>query len=424
MKKSYLALLLFIFSMNLFGQETGKFTDLRDGNEYEWVKIGDQTWMAENLKAIQYTDGTPLIDGTGVGDITGDDTTKYYFWLEDDSLSYAETYGALYTWAAAMNGEASSDANPSGVQGVCPNGWHLPNDAEWKELEMFLGMSQEEADMEGFRGTDEGGKLKGTTHWEDPNTGATNSSGFTALPADIRALDGDTDEGGVTAVFWSSTESDSSNAWLRFIENVYAEVSRFYYYKGVGISVRCLRDELNLPPVADAGPDQDVIEGDTVTLDGKGSSDSNGDSLSFIWTAPAALGLSDSTSASPTFTAPEVIADTIFVITLVVNDGSLGSDPDTVLVNVLQATSAGYIYANPDIMLQCYPNPTNDLLTIETEYPDHYSINITTLNGQLIYSTTMEGTSHQIDLSSFQKGVYFITIRSKDFVTTRKVIKL
>ena len=74
--------------------------------------------------------------------------------------------------------------------------------------------------------------------------------------------------------------------------------------------------------------------------------------------------------------------------------------------------------------LNIYPNPTNSLLTIETDQSDHYSIEISSLNGQLIYSTTMEGTSHQIDLSSFQKGVYFITIRSEDFVTTRKVIKL
>ena len=74
--------------------------------------------------------------------------------------------------------------------------------------------------------------------------------------------------------------------------------------------------------------------------------------------------------------------------------------------------------------LSFYPNPTNTLLTIDAEQQDHYSININSLNGQLIYSTKMEGTTHQLDLSSFQKGVYFITIRSKDFVTTEKIIKL
>jgi hypothetical protein len=74
--------------------------------------------------------------------------------------------------------------------------------------------------------------------------------------------------------------------------------------------------------------------------------------------------------------------------------------------------------------LSIYPNPTINLLTIETEYPDHYSINITTLNGQEVFVGEMVGTTHQIDLTSFQKGFYFITIRSKDLVTTRKIIKL
>ena len=144
--------------------------------------------MAENLKSTHYADGTPLVSGTGAGDITGDYTTKYYFFFNDDSATYWDTYGALYTWAAVMNGEASSNNNPSGVQGVCPDGWHLPSDTAWKELEMYLGMSQAQADGTFIRGTDEGGKMKetGTTHWNSPNTGATNSSGFTALPGGYR----------------------------------------------------------------------------------------------------------------------------------------------------------------------------------------------------------------------------------------------
>jgi len=125
--------------------------------------------MAENLNSTHYADGIPLVDGTGVGDITGNYTTKYYFYYNNDSATYADTYGALYTWAAMMNGAASSNNNPSGVQGVCPDGWHIPSDTAWKELEMYLGMSQVEADKTvGWRGTDEGGKLKeiGTIHWD------------------------------------------------------------------------------------------------------------------------------------------------------------------------------------------------------------------------------------------------------------------
>ncbi|MCD4735599.1 MAG: hypothetical protein K8R53_06115, partial [Bacteroidales bacterium] len=102
-----------------------------DGNAYKTTKIGDQIWMAENLNSTHYADGTPLVDGIGAGDISGDYTTKYYFYYNDDSATYAGTYGALYTWAAVMNGASSSDNNPSGVQGVCPDDWHLPGDVEW-----------------------------------------------------------------------------------------------------------------------------------------------------------------------------------------------------------------------------------------------------------------------------------------------------
>jgi len=159
--------------------------------------------MAENLRVTHYSDGSPLSVGTNVGDISGDITTKYYFWYNDDSVSYAKTHGALYTWAAAMNGAESSNNNPSGVQGACPSGWHLPSDAEWKELEIYLGMSQKEADTIKARGTDEGDKLKeaGNIHWIDLNTGATNSSGFTALPSGYRYVGGKFSYLGISAYY-------------------------------------------------------------------------------------------------------------------------------------------------------------------------------------------------------------------------------
>ena len=104
-----------------------------DGNIYTTIKIGDQIWMAENLKTTRYSDGNSLVNGTGAGNITGNYTTKYWFVYEDNSAN-KDTYGLLYTWAAAMNGSASSDKSPSGIQGVCPIGWHLPSDTEWKSL--------------------------------------------------------------------------------------------------------------------------------------------------------------------------------------------------------------------------------------------------------------------------------------------------
>jgi uncharacterized protein (TIGR02145 family) len=101
-------------------------TDI-DGNIYSTVQIGDQCWMAENLRVTKYADGTSLVNGSGVLDITGDFTTKYYFAYNDDE-SYVETYGRLYTWAAVMNGSISEMA-----QGICPDGWHVPTIDEFEQ---------------------------------------------------------------------------------------------------------------------------------------------------------------------------------------------------------------------------------------------------------------------------------------------------
>jgi len=197
-----------------------------DGNEYNTVQIGGQVWMAENLPTTHYSDGTALVDGTGAGDISDDYTTNYYFAYGDNQSNVA-TYGRIYTWAAVMNGAASSNSNPSGVRGVCPAGWHVPSDNEWKQMEMNLGMTQSEADNTDWRGTNEGGKLKevGTTHWNSPNTGATNERGFKALPSGFRGKDGTFDALGNGATFWLSTEYNSSWAWYRTLwysnEDVY-----------------------------------------------------------------------------------------------------------------------------------------------------------------------------------------------------------
>jgi uncharacterized protein (TIGR02145 family) len=207
-------------------------TDI-DGNSYNTVKIGNQVWMKENLKTTHYADGTPLVDGTGAGDISGDYTTKYWF-AYGDNLANKNTYGLLYTWAAAMNGAANSDENPSGIQGICPDGWHLPSDNEWTELSDYLGGS-------GVAG----GKLKesGYLHWNSPNTVADNSSGFTALPAGYRIHNGYFENLFYGAYFWSSTESSSYLAWDR---GLYYKNSEFGRYsvdtKSYGFSVRCLKD--------------------------------------------------------------------------------------------------------------------------------------------------------------------------------------
>ena len=224
------------------GSGSGTFTDGRDGRVYKYVTIGRQVWMAENLAYL------PAVSSPKEGSTSS--PFYYVYKYTGSSVSAAKatgnykTYGVLYNWPAAMSGAKSSDANPSGVQGVCPDGWHLPGDAEWKQLEMFLGMSQAEADGTGYRGTDEGGKLKenGTTHWNSPNTGAANSNGFTALPGGYRFSYGYFYYMGYLAYFWSSTEGDSYLAWGRRLDYGSSEVYRYDYYKEYGFSVRCLRD--------------------------------------------------------------------------------------------------------------------------------------------------------------------------------------
>jgi len=215
-----------------------------DGNVYNTIRIGDQIWIAENLKVTHSSNGTaiPLVESTSSWDALTE-TDKAYCWYNNSS-SNGNTYGALYTWAAAMNGSESSDAKPSGVQGVCPSDWHLPSDAEWKQLEMYLGMSQAEANLEGYRGTDEGGKMKetGTTHWNSPNTGATNESGFTALPAGRRTNNGNFVNFTLHTELWTTSQNSSNDAWHHSLGYDHEQVYRGDHYKNVGLSVRCVKN--------------------------------------------------------------------------------------------------------------------------------------------------------------------------------------
>jgi uncharacterized protein (TIGR02145 family) len=217
-------------------------TDI-DHNVYFTVKIGDQTWMAANLKVTHYPDGSQIQlveDRVTWFNFQGDD--QAYCWY-DNTVSNGFTYGALYTWSAAMHGLDSSNANQGVVQGVCPDGWHLPDDSEWKKLEMFLGMSQAVADGKDWRGTVEGGKIKigGIQYWKEPNTGATNESGFNALPGGWRHGDGFFKNLWISARFWSSTKT-GDYAWIRGLDNNSSGIYRNFAGLYEGHSVRCIKD--------------------------------------------------------------------------------------------------------------------------------------------------------------------------------------
>ena len=206
--------------------------------------------MAENIKVTKYPDGTniPIVtDSTAWMSLDDYDTTDAYCYYNNNVSGEADTYGALYTWAGAMGDNAvSSSNNPSGVQGICPNGWHLPSDDEWKELEMELGMSQSEADQSEIRGTNEGSKLASNSSlWNNgilENNAEFGSSGFSALPSGCRWDNGSFFGKENNAYFWSATEASSTHAWSRLLTYYEAGVWRYDTYKSYGFSVRCLKD--------------------------------------------------------------------------------------------------------------------------------------------------------------------------------------
>lgn len=195
-------------------------TDI-DGNVYHTVKIGTQVWMAENLKTTKYRNGDPIQRVTD-DSIWAALTSGAYCGYENDT-NYSKTYGRLY------NGYAVTDS-----RNVAPKGWHIPTDAEWTTLITFLGSD-----------TIAGGKLKekDTIHWRSPNKGATNESGFNALPGGCRSVFGTFYNIGTEGYWWSSSESIySAYFYYRVMHYDSSNVSNWYLSLQPGLSIRCLRD--------------------------------------------------------------------------------------------------------------------------------------------------------------------------------------
>jgi len=223
----------------------GTMSDI-DGNSYMTIEIADQNWMAENLKVTHYADGTPipLLSDEDQWGMLGE-SGRAYCWY-DNMSEYSDTTGALYSWSGAMNGVTGPDEETGIVQGVCPDAWHLPSDEEWKQLELSLGMSQEMADKTEWRGSYEGGKLKelGFSHWENPNSGGTNFSGFTALPGGYRSNSGTFYGFRQYAALWTACEkTGSTNIWFRALNYEKSHVYRYWIQGNRGASVRCVEDQ-------------------------------------------------------------------------------------------------------------------------------------------------------------------------------------
>ena len=191
----------------------GEMTDARDGQTYKTVKLGDQTWLAQNLN--YETDNS---------------------WCYEDDPANCETYGRLYDWETAKT--------------ACPADWHLPNDQEWATLIKYLD-PEADSNAVGVESEIAGGMLKtkgtfesGTGLWLSPNTGATNSSGFSAVPGGARWEDGTYLVMHMHAIYWTSTEYDATSVWFRIFD--YGLNSLYRDHSGVtkpmGLSVRCVMD--------------------------------------------------------------------------------------------------------------------------------------------------------------------------------------
>lgn len=190
--------------------------DVRDGNYYETIQIGEQCWMKENLN---FETGTS--------------------WCYFNSSNYCDVLGRLYSWPTIMNGSPSSNTVPSGVKGICPDGWHLPSDNEWCILTQHID-STIDCSITGYNGTDVGDKMKDTIYWNEISNG-TNESGFSALPGGCMGIY-HFDDLYLYSYMWSATEDDSGYAWMRKLSYGLPSVGRFFFSKNRGASVRCVKD--------------------------------------------------------------------------------------------------------------------------------------------------------------------------------------
>ena len=216
-------------------------TDI-DGNVYNTVQIGNQCWMRDNLRTTHYADGTVI--PAGVSSLSSEE--PFYYDYNSSAIPLAQR-GYLYNWTAVMRSASSSNANPSGVQGICPTGWHVPSDAEWTQLTDYVSSQSEYLCSNNPEYIAK--VLASTTEWTSSTytcavgnlQNLNNSTGFGTFPAGYRYNIGFTNSGKY-AYFWSSTEASDGNAWYRSLHNNYAYVTRSAYGMHLGYSVRCLRN--------------------------------------------------------------------------------------------------------------------------------------------------------------------------------------
>jgi uncharacterized protein (TIGR02145 family) len=224
------------------------------GYNYKTVLIDKQCWFAENLRYLpevcQPDDHSNTEPRYYVYDYYGTDVSSAI------QTSTYDIYGVLYNWSAAMNGELSSWSNPSGIRGICPPGWYLPSEEDWRELERYLGLYHYQIDNTSWRGTDEGSKIKksGYASWSGFTNENTDMTGFSALPGGTVNICTEYFAGITDAVFfWTSTKESGTSIWTRDLWYGFPSIHRMLRGSGTGSSIRCLyypEDLSSLPTVS------------------------------------------------------------------------------------------------------------------------------------------------------------------------------
>lgn len=200
-----------------------------DNHAYPLVEIGEQCWFAENLRSVHYANGDAVPGDLSDSEWSETNAGAQAVYNNDNAM--LETYGRLYNWHAVDD-----------ARGICPNGWHVPTDEEWLELEMFLGMPSSEANTIGWRGTDQGGQMKSSPE-DDPSWNGSNSSGFSGLAGGARHhSNGSYFEMGDNGYHWSSTP-DGANGWHRILGAYGDNINRNFSYHEFGFAVRCVLGE-------------------------------------------------------------------------------------------------------------------------------------------------------------------------------------
>lgn len=209
--------------------ETSTVTDV-EGNTYKTIKIGNQWWMAENLRVTKFRNGIDLVkrqDAT----LWNDTIAAYCLFQEINTAP-----GYLYNWHAVND-----------VNNLAPEGWRVSTDEDWKILEKYLGMTESEANKFSWRGNDQGNKLKieGTKEWREfEDNWPTNESGFTARSGGCRLFNGLWAEPGLsyTGFWWTSSQSGDEKAYFRHLDYKESGVFRQAEFKTYGMSVRCIKN--------------------------------------------------------------------------------------------------------------------------------------------------------------------------------------